>query len=54
MTEEEHKRFVQLARYWCQQRELSRTGKSPQIKSQALRQMELVNKEQERLLETEK
>lgn len=43
-------RFVKLSRYWCQQRELSRTSKIPDVKAQALKQMKAVEKEQEKML----
>jgi hypothetical protein len=54
MTPEEHQRFIRLARYYCQQELIYRTSKCIEIKGQAKRQMEAVDKEQLRLLETEK
>jgi hypothetical protein len=55
MSEEEHKRFVQLARYYAHQVIISRDPKSSKAeREKALHQMKLVDNEQERLLETEK
>jgi hypothetical protein len=51
MSEEEHKRFVQLARYYAHQVIISRDPTSSKAeREKALHQMKLVDNEQERLL----
>jgi hypothetical protein len=44
-------RFVNLSKYWCEQRELSLSSKIPDVRAQAQKQMKAVDKEQERMLE---